>query len=96
MDWQPIETAPKDRPIIAWVNHEANEYHLGDGSLTTYSAHVETFGRAENGMQVVVWGGKYDGCDGYIPDWWFKDHTDFEQAVNPTHWLDIKPPAGAA
>lgn len=25
-DWQPIETAPKDRLILAWCDHEADPY----------------------------------------------------------------------
>jgi hypothetical protein len=91
-EWKPIdENTPKDRPIVAWCDHKADPYHVEGGSLTTYAAHVESFGKAEDGLQILVWGGEWDDADdGYIPAWWFVQHSDFEKAANPTHWLDVK------
>jgi hypothetical protein len=92
--WEDISTAPKDgTPIIGWCVHSANEYHLKDGYLTTYGAHVEGLGHVGDGAHVLEWGGECDGDgDGYIPDWWFRVGSDFEEAANPTHWMPIPPP----
>ena len=92
--WQDISTAPKDgTPIIGWCVHSANEYHLKDGYLTTYGAHVEGLGHVGDGTHVLEWGGECDGDgDGYIPDWWFRVGSDFEEAANPTHWMRLPPP----
>jgi hypothetical protein len=103
--WQPIETAPKDTPVLAYCNHEADPFYAGkhaDGSmaLTLYAAHYDGLGYAPTGFHIVEWGGAFDDstweCEGpSLPDWWFVVGSDFEVAANPTHWMPLpEPPAG--
>lgn len=97
-EWRTIETAPKDKPILAWCNHEADPYHLDDGTLTLYGAHAEGLSHAPTGYHIVEWGGGFDDStwehpnQGSLPDWWFVAGSEFEQAANPTHWMPIPPP----
>lgn len=95
--WQPIETAPKDRPILAWCDHEADPYFEEDsGRLTLYGGHVEVMSHAPTGYHIVEWGGAYEDSweDGgaHMPDWWFVAGSDFECAANPTHWMPLPAP----
>lgn len=91
--WQPIETAPKDRPILAWCDHEADPYSVDDKTLTTYAAHAEGLGHAPTGCHIVEWGGgwteSYEDGGGEMSDWWFVAGSEFEVAANPTHWMPL-------
>ena len=88
--WRPIETAPKDRPILALCQHDADPYFIEGGRrLTTYGAHAEGLTRVEDGPHVVVWGGEYDGDEGVIPAWWFLNDGYFETVANPVAWMSI-------
>lgn len=93
-DWQPMETAPKDRLILGWCNHEADPYLIeGTNSLTTYGAHCEGLAHAEDGFNILVWGGELDDEeDGYIPNWWFVKDTEWEVPANPILWAEITEP----
>ena len=101
MNWQPIETAPRDgTPIVGYCNHEADPYWIGDG-LTLYGGHAEGLSHAVDGPNVVVWGGAWDDSTheyqgGSMPDWWFVYGSDFEVAANPTHWMPLPKPPEAA
>lgn len=95
LTWQSMATAPLDgTPIIGLCRHEANPYHVGD-RLTTYGAHNEGLGHAEDGPHVLVWGGEYDetcfetGRRDFIPDWWFLSGSDFEVVANPIGWMPL-------
>lgn len=95
MKWQPIATAPKDRPILAYCNHEADTFTEDDGkTLTAYAASCEGLSNAPTGVHLVEWMEGYSEYDGYgdgfkCPDWWFVSGSDGEVAVNPTHWAEI-------
>jgi len=91
--WQPIETAPRDRLILAWCDHEADPYSRDDINLTTYAAHAEELSHAPTGHHIVEWGGgwaeSYEDGGGEMPDWWFVAGSEFEVVANPTHWMPL-------
>lgn len=98
-EWQPIATAPKDKPIIGWCVHEADPYHdESTGRLTDYGCYCEAYSRVTDGPNVLVWGGgdsDYDEWSGRTitwPDWWFRFGSEFEEVANPTHWIPITEP----
>jgi len=98
--WQPIETAPKNKPILAWCKHDADPYveDAQTGRLTTYGAHCEGLSYASDGYNVVEWGGETSEYGDYnellyiIPGWWFVVESEFEVAANPTHWMPLPEP----
>jgi hypothetical protein len=100
--WQPIETAPKDKPILAWCDHEADPYVEDEeaGRLTLYAAHGEGLSYAETGYHIIEWGGAFDDSTyeyqgASLPDWWFVVGSEFEVTANPTHWMPLPPPPEA-
>ncbi len=109
MNWQPIETAPKDREIIVWNKAKGSDPRCGycecfdeaqaypRGRLCLYHGHAEGLSAGEDGLQIAVWGGGWDDSSHeysgpWMPDWWFRKDSEFEVALNPTHWLDTEPP----
>lgn len=98
---QDISTAPKDRPVLAWCNHEADDYFADESGkhLSLYAAHYEGLAHAPTGFHIVVWGGgwtdSYEDGGANLPDWWFVANSEFEVAANPTHWVELpEPPEG--
>lgn len=90
--WLPIADAPTDRPIVGWCVHKADPY-FEDGRLTTYGAHAEGLGHVPDGAHVLVWGGSYEGDEDegycYVPDWWFRSGSEWEEVANPTHYKEF-------
>jgi len=97
--WNPMETAPKDRPILVLHCHEADPYHLGSGAgpdhLTPYGSHVEALSHSEDGPYVAAWGGDdSEWCEWKQmtlewPAWWFINDGDWESPLSPIGWLPI-------
>lgn len=93
---RPIAEARKDRPILAWCDHEADPYGIPDdpkGRLTLYAAHAEGMGHAPTGWHIVEWGGAWEDSEedggGWLPDWWFVAGSEWEVAANPVLWTDL-------
>jgi hypothetical protein len=100
MQWRSIDdNPPKDRPILAWCDHEADPYvepNDPKNRLTLYAGHAEGLSHAPTGWHIIEWGGawddrtyEYDG--GCMPDWWFVVGSEFEQAANPLFWMPLPP-----
>lgn len=91
---KPMSIAPKDRPILAYCDHEADPYHEGE-SLTLYAAHAEGMDHAPTGFHIIEWGGAFDDSSheepnaAHLPDWWFVVGSEFEKAANPIAWTDL-------
>lgn len=98
MDGNLMDTAPKDRPILAWCDHEADPFTEGktaDGRtiLTLYAAHGEGLSYAPTGFHIVEWGGAFcdspDDGGANLPDWWFVAGAEFEVVANPVRWWPL-------
>jgi hypothetical protein len=98
----PIKTAPKNRPILAWCVDECSSDckipGTSETNLCLFHAHAEGLSKVVPGPHVVVWGGGFDDStweypnQASLPDWWFRFGSDFEEVANPTHWMDIQEP----
>lgn len=81
MEWQPIETAPKDGEIfIGWVSAERWSSPDGGGSGIAYDVSQFDFCWWRN-IEGSPSGGFFDNGSGQIGD-----------AQDVTHWLPLPPP----
>lgn len=100
MEWQPIEKAPRDCPILVWYDHEADPYQDPDVpyKLTDYAANAEG-GEFLDGVGVTVakwvdqvWEAQDEYGSGFwLPAGWFSrgDFDHYEVVCNATHWMPI-------
>jgi len=82
-DWQPIETAPKGRKIIAG-------YHNALGKWRSIMATYYPPGTLEAGESC-------DDSDeqGYAPEGWYEEsetHDEIMPCQTPTHWMPLSEP----
>lgn len=103
MDWQPIESAPRDEqsPILVCYDHDADPYQDPEDSkrLTDYAAIAEGGDfLAGKGVTIAVWREGYHDSDGWesaqsywVPGGWFAylngDATDY--VVNAIRWMPV-------
>lgn len=94
--WKTMESAPKDKPILAYCIHDKDDYYIeGTDRLTVYGAHCENWKVVDDGIHIVEFGGEYSESDWEssvkfnIPDWWFVNGSDFEVVANPVAWMPI-------
>lgn len=102
MTWQPIETAPKDRPVLVWFDHDADTYQDPDNpnKLTAYACHADG-GDYMTGAGVVIakWSEGWEESDGWesangsywmpaVWSAWFNgDYAD--HVVNALYWMPL-------
>lgn len=62
LQWQPIETAPKNHPIWVYYDHDADPHYIetlvdGRQILSVYAAHAEGLScKTGQGQCAAVWG----------------------------------------
>ena len=102
-EWHDMDSAPKDRPILGWC--EEPEYCPDcnankSGNLCLFHAHAEGMSSAGSGPVVIEWGGAWEDSwedgGGWLPDWWFRRGSEFEEAARPVLWAEITEPETAS
>jgi len=100
--WRPMDTAPKDQPILVSYDHDADPYQdpANPGKLTAYACHAEggdfLSGR---GVAIARWsegwfeseGWEHPAGDYWMPAvwsaWFNGDYAD--HVVNPVAWMPL-------
>ena len=108
MEWQPIETAPKDgTPVLVWYDHSADPYYEPNDphKLTNYATWAEGGEFLDgSGVTVAKWCEQFwevidDYGDGYwLPAAWFTpgNNQSYECVCNPTGWMPLPAPPVAS
>ena len=99
MGWQPIETAPKNKDVLVWYDHEADPYQdpARPDRVTDYACWAEGGGFLDGqGRAIARWCPEHwESVDEYgggyfMPAAWFAaENDDYERVCNPTHWWDF-------
>lgn len=104
-DWRPIETAPKDVPILVYYDHEADPYRDPENpdKLTTYAAHAEGGDFLDGkGIAIARWSEGWwesEGWESTTSDYWMPavwsawfDGDFADHVVNPLFWRPLPEP----
>jgi len=102
MEWQPIETAPKEQDVLVWYDHDADPYveDKATGRLTDYAAWAESSGCMNgNGICIAKWfDPEFETEDEYgngywLPGMWFcKENDDYPRVCNARFWMPLPEP----
>ncbi len=102
MNWQPIDTAPKDYDILVWFDHGADPYQDPDNPdrITDYAVWADGGDyMAGKGFAVAKWFPQFwESTDEYgsgyfLPAMWFcRENDEYERVCNPTHWMPLPAP----
>lgn len=98
--WQTMETAPKDRDILVWYDHDQDPYQDPDqpDMITDYACWAEGVGALYGkGYCIAKWQPQFwESVDEYgggywMPAWWFAlENDDYERAVFPVFWKELE------
>lgn len=101
-EWRPIETAPRDKDILVWYDHDKDTYQCKENPdrLTDYAVWAESGDFVDGrGVQIAKWQEQHwestdeYGSGYYLPAFWFaKFNGDYEIVINPTHWMPLPTP----
>jgi len=101
-EWKPMGTAPKDRDILVWYDHDRDPYQdpEDDSRLTDYAVWCESGNYLRGrGWAIARWFPEFfETTDGYgsgfyLPAWWFaREGDDYEWVCNPTRWVPLPAP----
>lgn len=101
--WQDIATAPRDRDILVWFDHDADPYQdpTNPDKLTDYAVWAESGDFLNNkGWAIAKWQPPHFeiedeyGTGYWLPAYWFaREGGDYERVCNPTHWQPLTEPS---
>jgi len=100
--WKPIASAPKDRPVLVYYDHNADTYYDTENPhcLTAYAANADGVGYVPGyGQIVAMWSDGYHEDDGYedptggywVPGGWFPciNGEPQDDVCNALFWRDL-------
>lgn len=87
MSWQTMETAPKDRPILAWCGDSADN--------RVFLKNIKICDRcAPDGYNIIEWR-DFENLETYseLLDGWFTTDKNYDTPADPVAWCAVELPA---